>query len=105
MTPELAAENAQVGMLVQAMLGLITPSMRLITLEMLASGTVKIHFLIEREDPRTQADLEDILFEFEALSELHIDVGILVDTRPRHEIKLPGRWVYARSEHEYDIDD
>lgn len=99
MTPELEAENRQVLCLVQAMLGLITPNIRAVALQMRPEGRVEAWFVVERDDPETTEDLQDIIADFEALQTGPIvDVRILVDSRPFHELGLPERLVYCRKE-------
>ena len=99
MTPEFAAENAQVVNLVQAMLGLVSPALRLVTLEVAPGGIVTIRLLLEHDEPDDIEDIEDIIFEFEALqSGPVVKSQILFDSRPISEIGFPGRMVYCRKE-------
>ena len=101
MTPELAAENAQVLNLVQAMLGLVSPVLRLVTLEMGLDGIVVIRLLLERDGPEEIEDVEDIIFEFEALQiGPVVESHVLIDSRPLSEVGVPGRMVYCRKEEE-----
>ena len=95
-----SAENTQVLNLVQAMVGSITPNLRRVTLEVGAPDFVKIRFVLEREDPVDREELEDIVFEFEALQEgnVEVDMDVIVDARPIHEMDLPGRVVFGRKE-------
>lgn len=96
----LTEENLQVLNLVQAMIGAITPNFRRVTLELISPGSVCLRFLFERDDPDDREELEDIAFEFEALQShgIELDVKVIVDARPVHEINLPGRIVFGRKE-------
>ena len=95
----LEQENAQVLNLVQAMAGFVTPNFRIVTIEVTRKGVV-LRFLFERDDPQDREEIEDIVFEFEALqmTGVRTRVDILVDNRSIHEIEVPGRIVYGRKE-------
>jgi hypothetical protein len=96
----LATENKQVLNLVQAMIGFVTPNFRRVTLDVRANGALTLRFLLAHDDPRDREEIDDIEFEFEALQDsiVEVDVDILIDRRPIHEIELPGRLVYGRKE-------
>jgi hypothetical protein len=99
MSPELAQENCQVVNLVQSLLGLVTPNLRCVNLETREDGHVCVWFVVERDDPSTREDVEDIVGDFDALQMGTIlSHELLVDARPRHEIRVPGRPVYWRKE-------
>ncbi len=92
-------ENAQVLHLVQAMLGGITPNFRAVFLKCNPDG-VDLNFLLQHESEEDREEIEDIVFEFEALQLSGIDVEVIVsvDTRPLDELRLSGRMIYARRE-------
>jgi hypothetical protein len=94
-----STENTQVINLVQAMLGSITNNFRAVFLECTDSD-VALHFILEQEHSEDREEIEDIVFEFEALQQSGIDVevDIAVDARPMPEIAPPGRMVFLRKE-------
>jgi hypothetical protein len=96
----LTEENLQVLNLVQAMVGAITPNFRRVTLELTSHKTVCLRFVLEQDDPDDREEVDDIAFEFEALQTqgIELEVKVIVDTRPIHEIELLGRIVFGRKE-------
>ncbi|WP_169979132.1 hypothetical protein, partial [Tautonia rosea] len=100
---ELAFENARVLDLVQAMFGAISPNMRAISLECVDGG-VLLRFLLAEESEVDREEIDDILFEFEALQERAIEIrsSVVVSSRPEARVELPGRWVFGRKE-EYPV--
>ena len=96
----LTEENALVLDLVQAMQGAITPNFRRVTLELTSPGAVCLRFLLERDDADDREEVDDIVFEFEALQtqNIQVDVKVIVNARPLHALNLPGRGVFGRKE-------
>ena len=96
----LTEENVQVLNLVQAMIGAITPNFRRVTLELIPSGTVCLRFVLERDELDDREELDDIVFEFEALQTrgVEIDMEVIVSTQPIEQINLPGTVVFGRKE-------
>lgn len=96
----LAQENAQVLNLIQAMLGAISPNMRRVALQMADDGGVHLRFLLAKDDEDDREEIDDIVFEFEALQSrnVRVEVSILVGDQPLSEIDLPGRLVFGRRE-------
>jgi hypothetical protein len=92
-------ENTQVLNLVQAMLGSITPNFRVVSLEC-NPNAVRLYFLLEHESSEDREEIDEIIFEFEALQSSRIDVELVVcvDTRALDELEILGRMVYARKE-------
>ena len=97
-------ENTQALSLVQALLGNITANLRAVSFECSVVGVV-LYFLLEHESLEDREEIEDTVFEFEALqpSGSKIEVIATVDPRPlptlRNGIVL-GRLVFARKEQE-----
>jgi len=59
-----------------------------------------VRFMLEKESAEDREEIEDILFEFEALQEqaIELDVEIQVDARPLSSLILMGRPVLGRKE-------
>ena len=95
---KIATENIQIIHLIQSMVGAISPNFRRVTVEV--SESISLCFLLERDDSRDREEINDIVFEFEALQEgaVEVRVDVLVDRRPLSEIDLPGRAVFGRRE-------
>ncbi len=95
----LTEENLQVLRLTQAMVGAITANFRRVSMEVSPLG-VLVRFLLEKESAEDREEIEDILFEFEALQEqaIELDVEIQVDSRPLSSLILKGRPVLGRKE-------
>lgn len=96
---ELAAENAHVLNLVQAMIGLISPNIRAVSIGLAGRG-VRLHFLLAEEDGADREAIEDIIYEFEALHERFVDieVTVAVSSEPTATSTVPGRLVFGRRE-------
>lgn len=96
----LTEENTQVIHLVQAMVGGVTANLRRVTLEVPRPGAVHLRFVLERDDPDDREEIEDIVFEYEALQRtgIELDVDVIIDGRPVAELGLPGRVVFGRRE-------
>jgi hypothetical protein len=92
-------ENLQVLALVQATLGCISPNFQAVSLETPPTG-VRLHFVLEAESSEDREEIEEIAFEFEAMQErtIKIEIELAVDSRPLHELNVPGRKVYLRKE-------
>jgi len=94
-------ENTQVLNLVQAMLGSITPNFRYVFLKCTPTG-VLLHFLLEHENLEDREEIDEIVFEFEALQLQFIDVEVVVSVDKRAlgdlNIPIPDRTVYGRKE-------
>lgn len=104
---QLADENDRALDLVQAMLGLITPNFRMVTLEVRDAGGVTLNFLLQTESAADREEIADIVFEFEALQDRirDVQVRVFVDDRPLETVEFPpGRRVFARRENEYPRD-
>jgi hypothetical protein len=92
-------ENLQVLHLVQAMLGRITPDFRAISL-VCKDGAVVLHFILEQDRAESRDEVEDIVFEFEALQQSNIAVTVTLSVKSGQleEVDAPGRVVYLRRE-------
>lgn len=92
-------ENKQVLNLIQAMVGSITPNIRRISLECV-ENCIKLYFLIAQENAADREEIEDILFEFEALQDSFVDVQVsaIVSSGIINSLELPGRLVFGRKE-------
>ncbi|OJT26235.1 hypothetical protein BO221_07965 [Archangium sp. Cb G35] len=82
------------------MIGAITPNFRRVTLALTSHNAVCLRFVLERDDPNDREEVDDIAFEFQALQTqgIELDVKVIVDARPIHELALPGRLVFGRKE-------
>lgn len=95
---ELIRENTQVLYLVQAMIGLVPHNLRGASLVSHPEG-VHLYFLLEHDSEETREDLDDIVFELEALDvSLDIEVTVLVSADDSAFGDLQGRRVYGRKE-------
>lgn len=96
---ELLRENAQVLNLVQAMIGSVTPNMRGVSL-VAHPESVHLYFLLEHDDEGDREEIDDIVFELEALQGGSIDVDVTVLVSPDDSAfhQLLGRRVYGRAE-------
>lgn len=95
----LEAENQQVLFLLQALLGAISPNFRRISLVLDSSREVTVFFLLETRRADDLEEIQDIMFEFDALQ---IDSGVGIN----HEVlvleehdgcipTIPGRLVFS----------
>jgi len=93
-------ETIQVLHLMQALIGAVSWNFRRVTLELTSDGGVRLRFLLERECAEDRDEIDDVVFEFEALQSARneVDVEVLVDDRPIQDIVLPGRVIYGRRE-------
>ncbi|HEV7240747.1 MAG TPA: hypothetical protein VGQ36_16025 [Thermoanaerobaculia bacterium] len=96
---ELRRENAEVLNLVQAMIGLVPPNLRGVSLVCRDEG-VHLYFLLEHDSEETREDIDDIVFELEALQGgfIDVDVSVLVSRDDSAFGDLQGRRVYGRKE-------
>ena len=94
---ELVRENAQVLNLVQAMIGLVTPNTRGVSL-VSRPESVHLYFLLEHDDEGDREEIDDIVFELQALQQGPIDVQVSVIVSPDDSAfhQLLGRRVYGR---------
>jgi len=95
----LSYENCQVLNLVQAMLGSISENFRFVFIDS-SDSFVRIKFILDKKNEEDVEEIEDIVFEFEALQDKSIDVDyeVIFDSRPLSEIGFSGRMVYSRRE-------
>lgn len=88
--------------LVQAAVGSITPNFRRIWLELKDGQRVRLGFLLEQDIASDKEEIEEIVFEFEALQEraLDVELSVLVDSRPLEQLEWPSqaRVVFGRHE-------
>ncbi len=68
LSAQLQQENASVLMLVQAMLGAISPNFRAVSLQIETGGVVHLYFILENENADDREEIDDLVCEFEALS-------------------------------------
>ena len=93
----LAWENRQVLNLVQALIGAVTPNFRGVTLECLTEK-VMLHFVIDYESEADREEIDDVVFEFEALQSTNVQVEVVVVVSQEPIVELAGRRVYGRKE-------
>ncbi|MEU5788307.1 hypothetical protein ABZ754_11325 [Micromonospora purpureochromogenes] len=77
--PRLIWENHVVLGAVQASLGLIGPNVRGIAVEA-QKDRVTFHVALTQRSPQAEDDIEDMIFDFEALSWGEVPGGLTVDT-------------------------
>ena len=93
-------ENGLVINLVDALLGAITPNFRAVLLRQDADHA-SLTFLLEHESAADRAEIDDIVFEFQALEPtLPLEVSIVVDSASLTKYAHLGRMVFARKEQE-----
>jgi hypothetical protein len=93
-------ENGLVINLVDALLGAITPNFRAVLLR-LDADQAALTFLLERESAADRAEIDDIVFEFQAIEPtLPLQVSIIVDSASLTKYAHLGRMVFARKEQE-----
>jgi hypothetical protein len=92
-------ENAQVLNLVQAMLGSISPNFRAVCL-LGAEGSVALRFILEQANEADREEIDEIVFEFEALqsSGVAVDVEVVTEAGILTDEVLSGRLVFSRRE-------
>jgi hypothetical protein len=99
---ELESINGRVVNLVQAMLGSISANFRAVAID-LTQGAVKLHFLLERECDADREEIDDIVFEYEALELGFADsraviASVVVSADDAPMLSMPGRRVFGRKE-------
>jgi len=70
-------ENLQVLFMVQALAGNLTAAMRAVTIKC-SQRAVFLTFVLCQDEPKSREDIEDIVFEFEALQTRNIDIHVNV---------------------------
>jgi hypothetical protein len=91
-----------VANLSQALLGAITPNFRAVSVE-LSSTTVRLNFLIERDNAADREEIDDVIFEYEALEAgmpkaCEVIATVFVSPLPMALIEMPGYRVFGRKE-------
>ena len=93
-------ENLQVIQLSQALLGAVSNNMRAVSINI--NEGIEVYFLLEYESPNDREEIEDIIFEFEALQENILASNITdkttVSSKSYELVQVPGRLVYKRKE-------
>lgn len=94
---DLIHKNMQVLSLVQALLGSITNNLRAVSIHCASQG-VALTLVLFHESLECREEIDDIVFEFEALQfrNIGVTVDVIVDARPYEEIRLKGRLVFLR---------
>ena len=89
----------QALMLMQAMLGVISPNFRMISITMLA-GTIQIKVVLECESEEDREELEDCQSEFEALQseQINYDFEVVVYDGDIEWPSEPAIVIYRRRE-------
>ncbi len=97
MTPEQArtAENYQVLMVTQAMLGLISPNVRAVSV-VVEEEKVTIHFVLMEDRPEDREAIDDIVVDFAAFQPKQIAItSVATVTKDQLTVAaLPGRAVF-----------
>jgi hypothetical protein len=106
---EMTDENAQLINIYQAMLGALTPNFRAVSFEC-AGDRVHVWFLLEVESQLDCQEIEDIVFELEALqlSAVKISFEIIISREVFSDlwgVKLSGRMAFKRNEERRAITD
>ena len=93
-------ENRYVVSMVSALYGAISPNLRAVTLSDATETAVTFHFLLGVDSQEDRDEIEDILFEFEALQNQAIDctASVYVGQTFEHFKALPGRGIFHRRE-------
>lgn len=96
---DLNYENLQIANLVRAMLGSISPNFRAISISF-KNTDISLFFLLEKDLAEDREEIDDIVFEFEALqlSYVKMDVKVEINDRPRSELTMPEILIYLRRE-------
>ena len=86
----------------QALLGAITPNFRAVSVE-LSSTTIRLNFLIERENAADREEIDEVVFEYEALEAgmpkpCEVFANVLVSPLPAALIEVPGHRVFGHKE-------
>ena len=100
---QLERENAQVLNLVQAMIGGITHNMRGVSLVCSTEG-LHLYFLLANDDENDREEIDDIVFELQALQQglIDIDATVIVSADDSAFGLLQGRRIYGRKEPDHD---
>lgn len=95
----LAAENSQILNLVRALLGSVSDNFRAVSLST-TDDAVKLQFILCADDEEDREEIEDIVFEFEALQDhgIDVEVEIRIEASPIAELKFLDRIVFLRKE-------
>ena len=97
---ELEEENRQTLYLVQAMLGMVTPNLRGVSI--VFEPQIELHFVLERDSPIDRDEIEDAEFEFVAYQthpvSVKTEIIVSISNEPMTDQLLPGRKVYMRRE-------
>lgn len=97
----LAETNKQVLNLVEALAGAVSPNFRRVTLTVSDPATITIEFVLEVDDATDREEIDDVLFELEALQDTNsrvIRAEVFVDAGPLGDLDAAARIVYARRE-------
>lgn len=91
--------NGQIVLLVEAMLCSITPNFRAVSIDC-REESVALYFVLDEESHDSREDIDDIVFEYQALQEVirEIELIVVVDHRDLAALNIPGRFVYQRKE-------
>ncbi len=98
-SPDLEVWNRHVLMLLQALLGAVSPNFRMIALGN-EEERWKLIFFLERESNEDRAEIEDVATEFEALqgTGIEYDVDVRITRDPIAWPAPPTRVVFRRRE-------
>jgi len=96
---DLERENRWVLDLVQAMVGAVSSNVRRVGIQLDNEG-IRIQFILERDTEEDREEIEDILFEFEALQNgpVAVEASVLIHAGDLQAIALYPRVVYGRRE-------
>jgi hypothetical protein len=91
-----------VANLTQSLIGAITPNFRAVSFE-LATPTIRLNFLLEQDSAADREEIEDIVFEYEALelgmpNPCEVVAAGIVSQLPEALTRLPGYRVFGRKE-------
>jgi len=97
--PNLESWNFQVLMLVQSLLGAVSPNFRMVTLGH-DGKQWRLRFFLEEDSPEDREEIEDAVSEFEALQQggIHYDIEVLVTSEPIPWPSMPERVIFRRRE-------
>lgn len=92
-------ENQQVLFLAQALLGNVTEDLRFVAIQV-DGARVRVTFTVFRDGEDVIDDVDNVIFEFEALQidDTEVEFDVVVDKRPLSDVKLDGRLVFARKD-------
>ena len=95
----LERENRWVLDLVQAMVGAVSSNFRRVGIQ-LDNEAIRIQFILERDSAEDREEIEDILFEFEALQNgpVEVEASVLIHAGELQSVELYPRVVYGRRE-------